>query len=156
MKIISPAFDEGDWIPVKHTCDSLNVSPPLKWSDVPKATKSFALLCEDPDAPMGTWVHWLIYNIPESIREMPENVPPIKNLPNGAIQGRNDFRKIGYGGPCPPMGTHHYSFKIFALDIELKAESEITRPDLLKAMHDHIIGEAHLMGKCKRLFTTEF
>ncbi len=155
MKIISSAFNEGDTIPSKYTCDSLNVSPPLRWSSVPGGTKSFALVFEDPDAPMGTWVHWLIYNLPENILEMPENIPPIKNLPNGAVQSRNDFRKIGYGGPCPPMGTHHYFFKIFALDCELKAEQEITRPELMRAISGHVLADAQLMGKYKRQSSTD-
>lgn len=150
MEITSPAFEEGAMIPEKYTCDGINISPPLKWSDVPDGTKSFAIICDDPDAPVGTWVHWVIYNIPPDIYELSEHVAPIKILPNGAQQGRNDFRKIGYVGPCPPGDTHRYYFKIYALSEELNIESGITKSELLKEMKGHILSEGQLMGRYKR------
>jgi Raf kinase inhibitor-like YbhB/YbcL family protein len=150
MEIISPAFDEGGFIPGEYTCDDIDVSPPLEWSLVPDGTKTFALICDDPDAPMGTWVHWVIFNIPGNITMLSENVPPLEVLENGAKHGMNDFRKMGYGGPCPPRGTHRYYFKIFALDKELDVNSGITKKGLLKAMEGHILGEGQLMGKYKR------
>ena len=150
MKVISSAFSEGGMIPGKYTCDDINVSPPLEWSQAPKGTKTFALICDDPDAPMGTWVHWVLFNLPAGVNELPENIPPVEKLPSGAKQGSNDFQKIGYGGPCPPGGTHRYYFKIFALDEELTIQSGDTKSELLKAMEGHILSEAQLMGRYKR------
>lgn len=150
MKVISSAFSEGEMIPGKYTCDDINVSPPLEWSGAPESTKTFALICDDPDAPMGTWVHWVLFNLPANINELNENIPPLGKLPNGANQGSNDFRKIGYGGPCPPEGTHRYYFKIYALDAELSIDPGITKSELLKAMEGHILSEAQLMGRYKR------
>ncbi len=150
MEIISLAFEEGAMIPKKYTCDDIDISPPLKWSMVPDGTKTFAIICDDPDAPMGTWVHWVVYNLPANINELSEDVPPSEILPNGAKQGRNDFGKIGYGGPCPPGGTHRYYFKIYALSEELKVEAGITKSELLKAMEGHILSEGQLMGRYKR------
>jgi Raf kinase inhibitor-like YbhB/YbcL family protein len=150
LVITSAAFEEGGFIPQKYTCDSSNVSPPLQWSGVPGDSKSIALICDDPDAPMGTWVHWVIYNIPPDINSLPENVPADKTLETGAMQGTNDFRKIGYGGPCPPGGTHSYFFKIYALDKLLELNPGLTKNDLLNAMGGHILEEAKLMGKYSR------
>lgn len=150
IKIKSTAFEEGGMIPKKYTCDGKDISPPLVWDSVPDSTKSFALICDDPDAPMGTWVHWVIFNLPANIKDLPENVPPQKTLPNGAKQGTNDFRKIGYGGPCPPGGTHRYYFKLYALDTELTLAAGTTKAILLKAMGGHILAEGQLMGKYKR------
>ena len=150
MEITSSAFDEGGMIPGKYTCEGVNISPPLKWSSVPDGTKAFAIICDDPDAPMGTWVHWVIYNIPAGIHELSEDVPATETLPNGAKQGRNDFRKTGYGGPCPPGGTHRYYFKVYALSEELNIKSGITKSELLKAMEGYILEEGHLMGRYKR------
>ena len=150
MEIRSSGFDDGAMIPQKYTCDDIDISPPLKWSKVPDGTKTFAIICDDPDAPMGTWVHWVIYNLPANINELSEDVPPLEILPNGAKQGRNDFGKIGYGGPCPPGGTHRYYFKIYALSEELKVEAGITKSELLKAMEGHILSEGQLMGRYKR------
>ena len=150
MKIFSSAFSEGTLIPKKFTCDDINISPPLEWSEVPEGTKTFALICDDPDAPMGTWVHWVLFNLPASVHELSENIPPIDKLPNGALQGKNDFRKTGYGGPCPPGGTHRYYFKLYALDVELDTELGITKSELLDKMQGHILAEAQLMGKYQR------
>jgi len=150
MEIKSPAFDNGALIPGKYTCDALDISPPVEWTQAPEGTKTFALICDDPDAPMGTWVHWVVYNIPGNIYRLSENVPRLEVLENGASQGKNDFRRIGYGGPCPPGGTHRYYFKIYALDEELDVEVGITKKELLKAMEGHILALGQLMGRYKR------
>jgi len=150
IKVTSPAFDNEGMIPSKYTCDGDDVSPPLSWEGIPEGTKSIALISDDPDAPVGTWVHWVMYNIPADIQELPEGVPPDEVLENGAIQGITDFRKIGYGGPCPPSGTHRYYFKLYALDTELDLKPGGTKAELFKAMKDHILAEGQLMGKYKR------
>ena len=150
LKITSSAFEEGGLIPPKYTCDGENVSPPLKWEAVPEGAKSIALISDDPDAPMGTWVHWVLFNLPGETKELAENVPPDKTLTNAARQGTNDFRKIGYGGPCPPAGTHRYFFKIYALDAQIDMPAGATKAELLKAMQGHILSQGQLMGKYKR------
>lgn len=150
LVITSAAFKDSGFIPRKYTCDSSNISPPLQWSGVPRDTKSIALICDDPDAPMGTWVHWVIYNIPPDINSLPEDVPANKTLETGAMQGTNDFRKIGYGGPCPPGGTHRYFFKIYALDNLLELNPGLTKDDLINAMEGHILTEGKLMGRYSR------
>ncbi|MEE9289157.1 MAG: YbhB/YbcL family Raf kinase inhibitor-like protein [Bacteroidota bacterium] len=150
IKPESTAFQEGAMIPKKYTCDGPDVSPPLTWTSVPAETKSLALICDDPDAPMGTWVHWVLFNLPADTTELPESVPPQKTLESRAKQGTNDFGKIGYGGPCPPSGTHRYYFKLYALGTEVGLEAGITKKELLKAMEGHIIGEGQLMGRYKR------
>ena len=150
IKITSSAFEDGGLIPAKYTCDGADISPPLQWDAVPESTKSIALICDDPDAPMGTWVHWVIFGLPADIRELAEDVPPDKTLPNGARQGTSDFGRIGYGGPCPPSGTHRYFFKIYALDRELDLPAGARKRDLLKAVEGHILGQGELVGKYKR------
>ena len=150
MEITSPAFKEGTMIPRKFTCDDIDISPPLRWSGVPEGTKTFAIICDDPDAPMGTWVHWVLFNLPGNIREIPEGMSQQEMLPNGARQGTNDFGKIGYGGPCPPGGTHRYYFKIYALAKKLDVEAGITKDELLQAMQGSILSEEKLMGKYRR------
>ena len=150
IKITSSAFSEGSMIPRQYTCDGEDISPPLAWTGVPEGTKSLAIICDDPDAPMGTWVHWVLFNIPAGIKELPAKVPPEKTIENGASHGRNDFRKFGYGGPCPPGGTHRYYFKLYALDTEINLEPGITKAQLLKAMEGHILAEGQLMGRYKR------
>lgn len=150
IKIKSTAFTEGGMIPKKSTCDGMDVSPPLTWNSVPEGTKSFALICDDPDAPMGTWVHWVIFNLPGDTKVLPENIPRQKTLASGAKQGINDFRKIGYGGPCPPGGTHRYYFKLYALDTEINLGAGATKAELLKAMEGYILAEGQLMGKYRR------
>lgn len=150
MELKSPAFEEGGMIPKKHTCDGEDTSPPLKWASVANGTKTLALICDDPDAPRGTWVHWVIFNIPGDTRDLAENMPHLKELPIGAKQGTNDFRKIGYGGPCPPGGTHRYYFRIYSLDSDLNLEAGATKAQLLEAMKGHVLGEGQLMGKYKR------
>ena len=150
LKIKSSAFHEGDLIPKKYTCDGADISPPLAWDAVPNSTKSLALISDDPDAPMGTWVHWVIFNIPPSVKELPENIPPSKTLENGAQQGTNDFGKIGYGGPCPPRGTHRYYFKLYALDTMLASQPGLTKAQLVKAMEGHVLAQGQLMGRYQR------
>jgi Raf kinase inhibitor-like YbhB/YbcL family protein len=150
MRIISPVFDDGDAIPKKYTFDDLDVSPPIEWSNVPEDTKTVAIICDDPDAPMKIWVHWIIFNIPSNVNHLPENVPPEKELENGAKQGMNDFHKVGYGGPCPPVGIHRYFFKIYALDTTLDLPAGVSKSHLMIAMEGHVLAEAHLMGTYTR------
>lgn len=150
IKITSTSFEEGGMIPEKYTCDGIDISPPLEWSNVPERSESLALICDDPDAPMGDWVHWVIFDMPATTTGLPENMPANKVLHNGARHGLNDFRKFGYGGPCPPSGIHRYFFKIFALDRKLELPSGSTKGDLLKAMKGHILSEGQLMGKYRR------
>jgi Raf kinase inhibitor-like YbhB/YbcL family protein len=150
MEIKSSAFKEGGAIPSKYTCDNLDISPPLEWSQAPDGTKTFALICDDPDAPMGTWVHWVLFNIPGNVTELPENIPGVEVLDNGARHGITDFGKTGYGGPCPPRGTHRYYFRIYALDKELDQSHAMTRKELLKAIEGHILAEGELMGRYQR------
>ena len=150
IKITSSAFEDGGLIPAKYTCDGSDISPPLQWEAVPEGTKSIALICDDPDAPMGTWVHWVIFGLPAETRELAENIPADETLPNGAKQGISDFGRIGYGGPCPPSGTHRYFFKIYALDTELDLAAGASKRELLKAMEGHILSQGQLIGKYKR------
>ncbi|MEM4260942.1 MAG: YbhB/YbcL family Raf kinase inhibitor-like protein [Candidatus Woesearchaeota archaeon] len=150
IELKSNSFKNGGMIPKQFTCDGKNVSPQLSWSKFPEGTKSFALICEDPDAPVGIWVHWVIYNIPHNVNELQEGFPTQKSFPDGIKQGINDFRKIGYGGPCPPSGTHRYFFKIYALDTVLELEAGATKQQLLNAMEKHIIAHGELIGKYKR------
>jgi Raf kinase inhibitor-like YbhB/YbcL family protein len=150
LQITSSAFSEGEIIPKRYTCDGPDVSPDLAWNGVPEGTESLALICDDPDAPMGTWVHWVLFNIPPGESELPAEIPPDKILASGARHGINDFRKSGYGGPCPPGGTHRYFFKLYALDTVLDLDSSITKDKLEKAMKGHILAEGQLMGKYKR------
>ena len=150
MKIESTAFQEGAAIPRKYTCDGEDVSPPLKWNDPPEGTRSFALISDDPDAPAKTWVHWVMYNIPADARGLPENVPPNEKLGDGTLQGTSDFGRIGYGGPCPPSGTHRYYFKLYALDSVLALGPGATKQQLLDAMDGHVLVESVCMGRYQR------
>jgi Raf kinase inhibitor-like YbhB/YbcL family protein len=151
LEIHSPVFVQGGDIPKQYTCDGADVSPPLLWSGHPKETQSIALIADDPDAPAGTWVHWVLFDLPESTRSLDENVPKREELPSGARQGRNDFRKIGYGGPCPPPGKpHRYFFKLYALDAKLNLKAGATKADVENAMQGHILAQAELMGRYGR------
>lgn len=150
MILKSSAFNEGDLMGAKYTCDGADVSPPLSWTGFPDETESFALICDDPDAPVGTWVHWVFYDIPASVSDLPEHISTDKNPNVGGTQGVNDFRKIGYGGPCPPGGTHRYYFKLYALNRELGLAPGVTKQKLLAAMKGHILAEAQLMGRYRR------
>lgn len=134
-------------MPVKYTCQGQDISPPLSFSDVPAHTKSLALILVDPDAPSGKFVHWVIYNIPPETAELEENIKKTAKFADGTMQGLNDFGRIGYGGPCPPFGTHRYYFKLYALDTLLNLKPGVKETDLLKVLFHHNIAEAHFMGK---------
>jgi len=141
LEITSPAFRNGDTIPQKYTCDGDDISPPLRWTGVTAGTVSFVLIADDPDAPLGTWVHWLIYDIPAGESALPEAVQGL------ALEGVNDFRRTGYGGPCPPAGKpHRYYFRLYALDERLDLPAGVGRDDLEKAMQGHVLAEGELMG----------
>ena len=151
--LTSPAFAAGAAIPAKHTCDGPDLSPALAWGGAPPTAKTFALIVDDPDAPAGTWVHWVLFNQTATLDALPENVPRTETLPQlgGTFQGRNDFGKLGYGGPCPPPGKpHRYFFKLYALDVELPLEWGATKADVVRAMKGHIVGQADLMGTYAR------
>lgn len=147
----SPAFEHNGRIPKENACDGKDASPALAWSDAPKETKSFVLIMDDPDAPAGTWVHWLIYDIPGDARELPAGVPKVETLANGASQGRcwgvGTFERVGYHGPCPPPGKpHRYVFKLYALDAKLGLPTGKTKPEVLEAMKRHVLAEGELIG----------
>lgn len=146
MQIVSSAFKEGETIPDSHGYENKNLSPPLQWSDVPAGVKSFALICDDPDAPGRVWVHWVLFNIPPDTRELNAAPTGKVDIP-GAVQGKNDFKKLGYGGPSPPSGTHRYYFKLYALNTMLDLKEGATKDDVVKATKDHIVAQGQLMGK---------
>jgi Raf kinase inhibitor-like YbhB/YbcL family protein len=151
FELLSPAFQEGKPIPRKYTCDGPDISVPLRWHGPPDGTKSFALIADDPDAPRGTWVHWVMYDLPPDIEEIPESIPGDEVLDNGAKQGKNDFGNIGYGGPCPPPGSpHRYYFKLYALDRWTGLKPKATKQQLVAAMKGHVLAEAHFTGTYKR------
>lgn len=151
MKLISTAFQPGGDIPTKYTCSGVDVSPALSWTDPPADTKSFALIADDPDAPAGTWVHWVVYDLPPSARQLPEDVSKTDSVSGGGVQGQNDFRKIGYGGPCPPPGNpHRYYFKLYALDSKLNLKPGATKKAVEQAMQGHVLAQAELMGRFRR------
>lgn len=146
MKITSPAFADKQMIPPKYTCDGKNINPPLEIINIPPKTRSLVLIVNDPDAPSGDWVHWLVWNINPETKLIAED-----ESPQGAIQGTNDFNKQNYGGPCPPSGIHHYQFKIYALDTLLNLPSSSRKKDLGKAMENHILDKALLIGFYQRV-----
>jgi Raf kinase inhibitor-like YbhB/YbcL family protein len=147
----SPAFSPGAEIPKQFTCSGADVSPALEWSGAPAKTASFALIMDDPDAPVGTWVHWALWNLPASTRSLPQGVAKREQLEDGSQQGANDFRKIGYNGPCPPPGKpHRYFFRLYALDAKLSLASGATRQELDAAMKGHVVGQAEYMGTFRR------
>ena len=150
MILTCPSFEPVELIPPVYTCDGKDLSPPLRWTEAPAGTKSFALISDDPDAPMGTWVHWVVWNIPASVNSLEENLPKNDSLPGGIRQGTSDFRKIGYGGPCPPSGTHRYFFRLYALDALLDLPATTTKAQMEKAMMGHVLAQAELMGKYRR------
>jgi len=150
IQITSSAFSEGGMIPERYTCDGRDVSPDLNWDGIPEETRTLALICDDPDAPVGTWVHWVLFNIPAKQTGLPAEVVSKAELAGGAKHGINDFQRPGYGGPCPPGGTHRYFFKLYALDIELDLDSGATKARLEEAMQGHILAEGQLMGKYTR------
>ena len=146
LSITSSAFKDGGKIPSKYTCDGEDVSPALSWSGAEENTQSYALIMDDPDAPMGTFTHWVIFNIPKNVQGLPEGVPKQGVLKNGGMQGSNDFGKTGYGGPCPPSGTHRYRFHLYALDTNLDLKAEASKSEVLKKMEGHILAEAEITG----------
>jgi Raf kinase inhibitor-like YbhB/YbcL family protein len=151
LQLTSPAFRNGERIPQEFTADGKNQSPPLKWANVPEGTKSLALICDDPDAPMGTWVHWVLYDMTVGLNDLEQGIPPMRLVLNGAKQGLNSFRKIGYGGPSPPPGkAHRYFFKLFALDTNLNVQPDVDAKKLEAAISGHILGEAQLIGLYSR------
>ena len=150
IRISSEAFEDGGMIPSMYTCDGDDISPPLSWDSVPEKTKSIALICDDPDAPMGTFVHWVLFNLPADIKGLEENISKEMMLENGAQQGISDFGKIGYGGPCPPGGTHRYFFKIYTIDTIITAGANFRKKDLENAMKGHILGTGQIIGRYKR------
>ena len=148
MEVTSSAFQAGQTIPNKYTCEGADISPPLQWSGVPGGVKGLALICDDP---VGTWVHWVLYDLPITATDLAENVPALETLPSGAKQGVNDFNRVGYGGPCPPPGKpHRYYFKLYALDAALLLKPRATKQELLRAMDGHILAEARLSGTYQR------
>jgi len=147
MELISTVFSNNQIIPKKYTCDGEDVSPPIEWRNVPENTKSFVLIVDDPDAPRGTWDHWILFNIPPHVITLSEN---ISRLPSGTVEGINSWGKTGYGGPCPPSGIHRYIFKLYALDVLLSLPEKATKPVILKAMNGHVIALAELIGKYER------
>jgi Raf kinase inhibitor-like YbhB/YbcL family protein len=148
--LTSSAFQDGEGIPSQYTCDGRDVSPPLAWTAPPPGAKSLALINDDPDAPMGTWVHWVVYNLPPSARQLAEAFPAEPERPDGTRQGMTDFGRIGYGGPCPPSGTHRYVFTLYALETVLSLGPGATKAKLEEAMHGHIVGQAQLIGTYRR------
>jgi hypothetical protein len=151
LNVESSAFKNGGDIPRKFTCEGSDVSPALRWNDPPAETKSLALIADDPDAPAGTWVHWVMYDMEPQIRELQEGVAQSDEIPGIGRQGLNDFRRIGYGGPCPPPGKpHRYFFKLYALDTKLNLKPRATKQDVERAMRGHVLAQAELMGKYRR------
>lgn len=146
LSLKSPAFVANAMIPVQYTCDGLNYSPPLLWQDNTHRTKSYVLVVDDPDAPAGTWVHWILFNIPENIKRLEENT----ENPSGAISGKNSWGEIGYRGPCPPAGMHHYFFKLYALDTRLNLDASANLQDISNAMQNHIIAKSELIGRYQK------
>jgi Raf kinase inhibitor-like YbhB/YbcL family protein len=151
FSVSSTSFPPAGDIPAKYTCDGADVSPELSWNNAPQGTQSFALIADDPDAPVGTWTHWVLYDLPPSTTGLNEGVSKIDELPNGGRQGRNDFHKIGYGGPCPPAGKpHRYFFKLYALDKMLDLKPGASKHEVEQAMQGHVLAQAELVGKYHR------
>lgn len=150
MQITSPEFEHGQPIPPGSSCDGEDRSPALAWTDPPEGTKSFVLIMDDPDAPVGTWDHWLLYDIPATSRGLPAGVPAAERLPEGGTHGENSWGRNDYGGPCPPGGTHRYFFKLYALDAVLELPPGTGKKALQKAMAGRVLAEAELMGTYRR------
>lgn len=146
LSITSTAFEPGAAVPSLFTCDGRNISPPLAWKGVPAGAQSLVLIADDPDAPHGTWAHWVCYDIPPAVSGLAQNMPKSDTLPCGGRQGITDFGTVGYGGPCPPSGTHRYYFRLYALDTVLSLPAKKTRKQVEAAMKGHIVGVGELMG----------
>jgi Raf kinase inhibitor-like YbhB/YbcL family protein len=164
IQLSSPAFAEGGMIPKEFTCEGSDLSPPVAWSGVPASARTLSLICDDPDAPSGTWSHWVVFNLPSQVKALKGGIPLGESIPETSIegsepagqasskpqQGKNDFGKAGYGGPCPPSGTHRYFFRLYALDATLELGSAATRSDVLKAIEGHLLAEGRLIGKYQK------
>ena len=151
FQLTSPSFQSESDIPAKFTCQGEDISPELAWKDAPAGTRTFALIVHDPDAPRaGGFTHWVVYNIPASVRQIPQDAPKGDQLPGGGIQGRNDGGRVGYMGPCPPSGTHRYYFRLYALDAELNLQPGAGKDDLEQAMQGHLLQKAELMGRYRK------
>jgi Raf kinase inhibitor-like YbhB/YbcL family protein len=151
LSLSSSAFKEGDKIPIKYTCDGQDMSPPLEWSEPPQLTKAFALIMDDPDAPGGVFTHWVLFNLPADVRQLAEGIPTQERLENGALQGKNDFGRLGYGGPCPPHGpAHRYRFALYALDKLLDLRPGASKKQVLDAMKGRILAQGQLVGTYQR------
>jgi Raf kinase inhibitor-like YbhB/YbcL family protein len=151
LEVKSPDFASGGTIPERFTCEGADLSPALEWSAPPAGTQSFALIVDDPDAPVGTWVHWVVFDLPPGLRSLPQGVPKKDQLADGSRQGQNDFGKTGYGGPCPPPGkAHRYFFKLYALDTKLNLASRSTKKDIERAMQNHVLAQGEHMGRYAR------
>lgn len=151
LSLSSIAFQDGEGIPVKHTCEGQDVSPPLLWSELPQGTQSLALIVDDPDAPGGVFNHWVLFNIPPDSRQLPEALPAQAQLPSGGLQGKNGFDRVGYGGPCPPPGRpHRYCFTLHALDRVLDLKAGVSKKQVLDAMQGHILAQGKLTGTYQR------
>ena len=149
--LTSSAFREGERIPRQYTCEGADYSPPLSWTVPPDGTKSLALVMDDPDAPVGVWVHWVVYNMPPETRTLPEHVQTETELPDGSLQGLTDFRRVGYGGPCPPPGlAHRYVFTLYALDTVLSLPPRATKTQVEQHMKGHLVGQVQLIGRYQR------
>ncbi len=150
LEITSPAFKDGGTIPQQYTCEGEDISPPLSWGSVPGGTQSIALILDDPDSPSGTFVHWVLYDLPADVQGLPENLPPDKAFPVGGEQGVNSFDVLGYRGPCPSSGTHRYFFTVYALDVKANLPPGETRERLFDAMEGHILAQGQIMGRYRR------
>jgi len=150
MELRSAAFQPGQPIPARYTCDGQDMSPPLAWAAAPASTQSLALIADDPDAPVGTWVHWVVWNIPANARTLEENIPKTASPPSGARQGTTDFGRVGYGGPCPPTGTHRYRFTLYALPQKLDIPPGTDKKNLQAAMEGAILDQYTLVGLYKK------
>jgi Raf kinase inhibitor-like YbhB/YbcL family protein len=151
LQLKSPDFSAGATIPKQFTCDGADISPSFSWSDPPPSTQSFALIADDPDAPAGNWVHWVLYNLPPTLRSLPQNFPKTEQPHGDSHQGNNDFEKTGYNGPCPPPGKpHRYFFKLYALDTKLTLKPGASKKDVEAAMQGHIVAEGQYIGRFSR------
>ncbi len=150
LELTSSAFDHEGMIPAKYSCDGQDISPPLIWENVPEGTESFVLICDDPDAPVGTWVHWVLFDLPAETRSLPEAVAAEPEPPVGGRHGKNSWGRLDYGGPCPPSGAHRYIFKLYAIDTTLNLSAGAKKQKVLDAMDGHILDQTTLMGKYQR------
>ncbi|MHC1713014.1 MAG: YbhB/YbcL family Raf kinase inhibitor-like protein [Solidesulfovibrio sp.] len=150
MTLTSPAFVHEDDIPELYTCDGADLSPPLTFSSIPAGTVSLAVVCDDPDAPVGVWDHFVLFNLSPATPGLPEGLPEAASYPDGSLSGRNSWGRLGYGGPCPPQGAHRYYFTLYALDITLPLSSGASKKDVLRASKGHILDSSTLMGRYKR------